>query len=100
MKIDKEMPGLALFFKKMSSFVSDTAAEIRKAILLESGVFFYENALTQNDTGLSTEIQIFLNSLEDVCVNADNYMTFSKSLLLSFYGILLTYLAVILQSLK
>jgi hypothetical protein len=33
-------------------------------------------------------------------VNADNYMTFSKSLLLSFYGILLTYLAVILQSLK
>jgi hypothetical protein len=80
--------------------ISDTAAEIRKAILLESGVFFYENALTQNDAGLATEIQIFLNSLEDVCVNADNYMTFSKSVLLSFYGIILTYLAVILQSMK
>jgi hypothetical protein len=86
--------------------LADAAAEIRKAILLESGIFFFENgpgnpnALTANDSGLATEIQIFLNSLEDVCVNADNYMTFSKSLLLSFYGILLTYLAVILQSLK
>jgi hypothetical protein len=87
----------------------DAAAEIRKAILLETGIFFCEtntcgssntNVLAQNDSSLAVEIQIFLNSLEDVCVNADNYMTFSKSLLLSFYGILLTYLAVILQSVR
>ena len=80
--------------------IPDSAADIRKAIVLESGVFFYENGISMTDTGLSTEVQIFLNSLEDVCVNADNYMTFSKSVLLSFYGIILTYLAVILQSMK
>ena len=80
--------------------IPDSAADIRKAIVLESGVFFYENGISMTDAGLSTEIQIFLNSLEDVCVNADNYMTFSKSVLLSFYGIILTYLAVILQSMK
>ena len=80
--------------------IPDSAADIRKAIVLESGVFFYENGISMTDAGLSTEVQIFLNSLEDVCVNADNYMTFSKSVLLSFYGIILTYLAVILQSMK
>ena len=84
----------------------DAASEIRKAILLESGVFFCETGgsgsttLAQSDSSLAVEIQIFMNSLEDVCVNADNYMTFSKSLLLSFYGILLTYLAIILQSVR
>ena len=82
------------------TMIPDSAADIRKAIVLESGVFFYENGISMTDAGLSTEIQIFLNSLEDVCVNADNYMTFSKSVLLSFYGIILTYLAVILQSMK
>ena len=80
--------------------IPDSAADIRKAIVLESGVFFYENGISMTDAGLSTEVQIFLNNLEDVCVNADNYMTFSKSVLLSFYGIILTYLAVILQSMK
>ena len=82
------------------TLIPDSAADIRKAIVLESGVFFYENGISMTDAGLSTEVQIFLNSLEDVCVNADNYMTFSKSVLLSFYGIILTYLAVILQSMK
>ena len=73
--------------------VKTAAGDIRHLMVREIGLDrFY------SDASLMTEVGIFLREVEDVAVSAGNYLYFTPSFLLSFYGVLITYLAVLIQS--
>ena len=45
----------------------------------------------------SGELLLFLGQLEDVYVSAGSYIYFTNSFLISFYGVMISYLAVVVQ---
>jgi len=73
--------------------VSVSVKAIRDILLIDVGV---ESIST--DSGLMREVTLFVGRADEVCVSAGNYLFFSTSFLLSFYGILTTYIAVLVQS--
>lgn len=70
-----------------------TASKIRKIVVMDIGL---QNL--SHDTSLMSEVMIFLGQVDKIAVSAGSYLWFSPSFLLSFYGVLITYIAVMLQS--
>ena len=71
------------------------ARETGRILLLDLQL---QNDLIQKEPDLGTEVNFFLATLNDVGLSAGGYIYFSKGFLLSFYGILVTYIAVLVQS--
>ena len=71
-----------------------SAGLLRSSLLTEIGV----GGAVGDDAGLAAEVCAFL-AADDPGVAAGRFLFFSPSFLLSFYGILATYVAIMIQSL-
>ncbi len=60
----------------------------------------YQSKVIAEDEDLAQELMLFFDFLSEARVNPGGYMTFSRSYLATFYGILITYLALLLQSMS
>ena len=54
--------------------------------------------LLASNSDLAGELVLFFGCLNEATVSAAGYLTFSRSTLGSFYGILVTYVALLVQS--
>ncbi len=50
------------------------------------------------DNDLAKELMLFFDFLSEACVNPGGYMVFSRRYLATFYGVLVTYVALLVQS--
>ncbi len=73
--------------------VKAEALRMRYILLIEMGL-----EVVSDDGPLMTELPFFLQQVDDANVSAGNYLFFSPSFVVSFYGILTTYIAVMVQS--
>ncbi len=87
------MPFLSSPFARNPLKVSVAAGLLRSALLQEVGL-----ASVCSSPALASELNAFLSSRDDGGVAAGRYLFFSPSFLLSFYGILATYVAIMVQS--
>ena len=76
--------------------VQEFGQAMRGLLLLESGAACV--AAADGDPALVGQLGLFLDSAGGTGVAAGQYLFFSPSFLLSFYGILVTYVAVIVQT--
>ncbi len=74
--------------------VKSEANRLKTFLLLDTDL----TSNTHQDFGLLYQTQMFVSSLEDVCIQAGPYLKCTHSFLFSFYGILFTYIAILYQS--
>lgn len=77
----------------MPSF-SDASNGIKTVFIVNEQI---QEAVSE-DVALSRQMYFFFHSLDLAAVNPGGYLSFTKGYLLTFYGILVTYLAIIVQS--
>ncbi len=58
----------------------------------------HNSKVITDDDDLARELMLFFDFLSEACVNPGGYMAFSRSYLATFYGILVTYVALLVQS--
>ncbi len=80
----------------MICYILDAGTSIKSAILMNEEI--YHSKVIAEDDDLARELLLFFDFLSEACVNPGGCMTFSRSYLATFYGIVITYLALILQS--
>ena len=57
-----------------------------------------QNDLCKDNPDLDREVNFVLSMVDEVGISAGGYLYFSKAFLLSFYSILATYIAILIQS--
>ena len=76
----------------LTMFLPTASANETKTILLSVLQLQHEHP------EMETKLNIFLTTSDDISVTAGGFVHFNKSFLLSFFGILATYIAVLLQT--
>ncbi len=72
------------------------ASRLKTSLLLDMDLLGREGS---RDLALLSEVQLFMASLDDVYIQAGPYLSCTHSFVFSFYGILVTYIAILYQSL-
>ncbi len=75
--------------------VKSEANRLKTFLLLDTDLTGQGSA---QDLCLLCQTQMFVSSLDDVCIQAGPYLKCTHSFLFSFYGILFTYIAILYQS--
>ena len=82
------------FDRYSHKYFSDASNGIKTVLIVN--VHIQEAVL--EDVALSRQMDFFFRSLDLTTVNPGGYLSFSKGYLLTFYGVLITYLAILVQS--
>jgi hypothetical protein len=78
------------------SVLNDTGQSLKQRLDLDTRLM---NSLGHLDPQLRSEVEFFQSSLDGLCIAAGSYFSCTHSLVLSLYGFLLTYIALLVQSL-
>lgn len=75
--------------------INDNGHKVRNLILLESHLI---EDLMQSDLSIGNELAAFVNALDNLSVTAGPYFSCTHGFLFSFYSVLVTYIAILVQS--
>ena len=79
----------------MLPIVSAFGRDIKSLLVTQLRV---QAEICREDPDLDREVNAVLATVDDITISAGGYVSFTKGFLLSFYGILATYIALLIQT--